>query len=314
MRYVTLFDTSVATDNIGDEIIMDSVEREARAILPDDFFIRVPTHEIIGAVGRNYARNSYISLVGGTNLLRRHWWFRGQWKVGFLDAWRIGRPVLMGVGWRNYQKKTDIPTAWMLKRMLSEKHVHSVRDEYTKQKLAEIGIQNVVNTGCPTMWNLTEQKCQEIPVNRARNALITVTAYSYNPALDRKWIELVLAKYEKVYFWSQMFDDLAYARAIAGNRLIVVGPGLREYDRLIEENDLDYIGTRLHGGIRVLQKGRRALIIKIDNRATEIARDTNLPVVDRDNIDSISRWIEGSDTLKISMPWKTIEQWKKQFL
>jgi hypothetical protein len=43
--------------------------------------------------------------------------------------------------------------------------------------------------------------------------------------------------------------------------------------------DVDFVGARLHGGIRALQRGRRTLTIALDNRAREIAGDTGMPVV-----------------------------------
>lgn len=48
--------------------------------------------------------------------------------------------------------------------------------------------------------------------------------------------------------------------------------------------DIDYVGTRLHGKIRVLNREKRAIILAVDNRAIEIANDTALPVVRREDI------------------------------
>ena len=44
-----------------------------------------------------------------------------------------------------------------------------------------------------------------------------------------------------------------------------------ETDALIQDTECDYIGTRLHGGIRALQHGRRSLILSVDNRAVVLA-------------------------------------------
>ena len=48
--------------------------------------------------------------------------------------------------------------------------------------------------------------------------------------------------------------------------------------------NIDYVGTRLHAGIRALQHKKRTIIIGIDNRAIEKAKDFNLTVIDRKNI------------------------------
>ena len=52
-----------------------------------------------------------------------------------------------------------------------------------------------------------------------------------------------------------------------------MSPTLEAFDNLLEsEIDLDYIGTRLHAGIRAIQKKRRSIIIGVDNRALEMQK------------------------------------------
>lgn len=38
MNTVMLFDTSVASLNIGDQIIMDATQKQLRKLFPDDYF------------------------------------------------------------------------------------------------------------------------------------------------------------------------------------------------------------------------------------------------------------------------------------
>jgi hypothetical protein len=89
-------------------------------------------------------------------------------------------------------------------------------------------------------------------------------------------------------------------------------PNLRSYTAFLDNEDVDFIGTRLHGGIRAMQKGHRALIIGIDNRATEIGRDTNLPVVQRQDLAAIEAWIDGGRATEIILPMAAIQGWKAQ--
>jgi len=49
---VTVLDTAVASLNLGDQIIMEAVDRELEGILPSSFLYRVATHEIMGARSR----------------------------------------------------------------------------------------------------------------------------------------------------------------------------------------------------------------------------------------------------------------------
>lgn len=59
-------------------------------------------------------------------------------------------------------------------------------------------------------------------------------------------------------------------------------PNMEVFDELVETTvSLDFVGTRLHAGIRVLQHKRRSIILGIDNRAPEKAIGFNLPVCPR---------------------------------
>ena len=79
-------------------------------------------------------------------------------------------------------------------------------------------------------------------------------------------------------------------------------------------HDIDFIGSRLHGGIRALNYKRRALIIGVDNRATEINRDTNLPFISRENIEHANKWINSVSKTEIHLPNDNINEWKSQFV
>jgi hypothetical protein len=311
LQRVTIFDTSIASNNLGDSIIMEAVAAEVQALFPQGFITRIPTHDSIGALGRRYARKADVSFVGGTNLLCTD---ADQWKIGPADYLRIGRPVLLGVGWRDYEQQKTAPfKAAILRHVLGTKLKHSVRDAYTEKRLHEIGIRNVINTGCPTMWGLTEERCARVPIARAKNALLTLTAWRHDPALDRKWIDLVLSRYERVYFWPQMFDDLACLQGIAGDRVTILDANLAAYDAALDALEVDVIGTRLHGGIRALQRGRRAAILEVDNRAAEMSRDTGLLTLRRGATAALAAWIDEPRATRIQMPWEAIREWKAQF-
>jgi polysaccharide pyruvyl transferase WcaK-like protein len=220
----------------------------------------------------------------------------------------------MGVGWKFYQRPTDFITAVFLRKLLSKKYVHSVRDSYTEKRLRTIGINNVINTSCPTMWNLKDGHCPLIPTRQAPHALITLTAYRHNPQLDKKWLEKVMGAYDKIYFWPQMEEDSQYIKDMGLTKNIeILPPTLRAYDDALSTLHVDFIGTRLHGGIRALQHKRRTIIIEVDNRAVEIARDTGLPTISRDDAEGIGRWIESEAVINLSLPRDNIKKWKDQF-
>lgn len=314
MKKIGLFDTSIKSDNLGDGIIMDAVNDHLRLIYPKQDFAKVPTHMPLTAQNRSDIKNCEPCFVGGTNLLCANWILRPQWKVGIYDALTLPKPVLMGVGWKFYQRPTDFITAIFLRTLLSRKYTHSVRDSYTEQRLKAIGINNVINTACPTMWKLTPEHCAEIPTKKSANVITTVTAYRYDPDMDKKWLEILLAEYDKVYLWPQMQGDAEYVKAMSlRGKIELLEPTLESYDNALKTVEADFFGTRLHGGIRALQHKRRTLIIEVDNRAVEIAQDTGLPTVKRGNIDAMKKWIGSDIKTELSLPWENITNWKEQF-
>ena len=94
---VTLFDTSVATDNLGDEIIIDAVEAVIAEVLPNAYVFRVATHEYMSWVSRGFLKKSTLSVIGGTNLLSAHMGPFALWKVMPWDIFAFDHAVLLGV-------------------------------------------------------------------------------------------------------------------------------------------------------------------------------------------------------------------------
>ena len=152
-----------------------------------------------------------FNIACGTNLLHAHMGLVKQWNIGLVDTFYLKPVILFGVGWRSHKKrKTDFYTRWLLKKLLSSTHIHSVRDSYTEEQLHKIGIDNVVNTGCPTIWSLDREHCRNIPVKKAENVVVVLTDYSKHPEHDGPLLNYVLSEYKKVYFWAQGMQDINY--------------------------------------------------------------------------------------------------------
>src|SRR5262249_6388919 len=116
--------------------------------------------------------------------------------------------------------------------------------------------------------------------------------------------------YEKIYFWPQQFDDLAYLRSLGGYPVEVIPPSVAAYTEFLDREPVDVVGSRLHGGIRALQRGRRALVVAIGHGAREIAREPGLPVVARTDIPAIRRWIEDPPPVRLRLPTAAIDAWR----
>ena len=219
----------------------------------------------------------------------------------------------MGVGFDSKYGSFDRDTQQLLHTILSRDGYHSVRDSFSEQKLKSMGIPNVLNTGCPTMWKLTPERCAAIPAGKAAKVICTVTDYCRDKVNDKAMLDILLNSYEKVYLWLQGKDDLAYIRELGyQGKLNLVPSTLADYDTVLEQSDLDYVGTRLHAGIRALSKGHRSLIISIDNRAECISSDTGLPVLRREDVCiALKERLNGNIETIITLPWENIAWWKE---
>jgi polysaccharide pyruvyl transferase WcaK-like protein len=313
---IGVLNPAITTSNIGDQIISDAVYRELTKMFPMHFFIDFPTTlSLTKKVYKRMQKTKY-SFVGGTNILSSNFLKYKQWQIGIKDAMRGNNVILMGVGWWQYQKKPNLYTSTILKRVLHKDILHSVRDEYTRKQLLAIGIKNVLNTGCPTTWGLTPDFCSTIPSKKGDSVVFTLTDYNKDKKSDKEMIRLLVDNYQSVYFWPQGISDIEYFNYFRQDfpDIKIVAPLLKSYDKLLSSLDsLDYVGTRLHGGIRAMHHHKRSIIVGIDNRAKEMAKDINLPVVNRgDNLSLKNKILDPIDC-QLNIPVSLIEQWKDQF-
>lgn len=302
-----LLDPSISSSNIGDQIIQQSVKKGLSGVL--DLQKGLPTQRKMNATERKVALQSDLAIIGGTNLLSSNMPWYQQWKIGPRTSSALkNKVVLMGVGWWQYQDEPNSYTKWILDRVLSKDHVHSVRDEYTMVRLQKLGFE-VINTACPTMWHLVGMNPSEA---RPKTCIVTLTDYNKDVAEDQWLLDEVSKYYEDVVVWPQARRDASYARQLSGP-FRLAEPSLQAYDQILSQ-DADYVGTRLHGGIRAFQRRHWGMIIAVDNRALEIGRDTHLPVHARGEREEIANSIKQRAGVAISLPKEAIDSWKKQFL
>ena len=307
---IVLFDTGLHTLNAGDHIIMENCMMQLESVLELKDAVHISTHR----VPKDEVCAGKHKILCGTNIMSCNMRRYGLWKLPrSLDDYH--GITLMGVGFDSYNTKSDLYSRLLLRYMLSPRGFHSVRDSFSEKALKSMGIQNVLNTGCPTMWNLTPEHCGTIPVGKASKVICTLTDYCRDDANDKAMLDILLESYDKVYFWLQGRDDLAYIRELGyADKVELVESTLEAYDAVLALDDLDYVGTRLHAGIRALSKGRRTLIISIDNRAECISADTGLRTIRREDLGAcLKARVNNPYETKIILPWAKIQQWKDQF-
>lgn len=311
-----LIDTSLGSQNAGDSIIMYFAAKQLSQLWDADGLPRIPSHEM--EYSFDCVKPGQLKILCGTNAL--HSRLNRYRSVMLPDNPRLynNSVDLLAVGMSGVEgnKHINRTTGKILHSILSSDYLHSVRDGRTEEELKRIGIDNVVNTSCVTMWNLTHDFCQTIPMSKNREVLTTITDYSFDSVSDQLMLDKLNEHYEKIYVWVQGSHDAECLDKLNLHNAELVWGGFNGLVDFVNEHrgTIDYVGTRLHCGIFCLNSGIRSVIVSVDNRARDIAKDTNLPVIERTdlraNLDGI---IEGDWNTDIRIPEDNIKKWKTQF-
>lgn len=325
MKRVLMLDTSIGSSNMGDHIIMECVRSELAPILDNNFVYNMPTHltsfnEL--SVLKNFSvvegySSCELKFAGGSNLLvknMRHPY--PQWNINAITAKPFAGTILVGVG-VGAGDNTNSYTEKLYGKVLSHDYFHSVRDERSKRYVEQLGLK-AINTGCVTMWMLTPEFCSRIPKDKASRTVFTLSGYGvsdYTDPRDQKLIDILNRNYEKVYCWIQDDHDFEYINRFKNiENIEILPPSVKAYDQLLSQDDLDYVGVRLHGGVYAMRHKKRAIIISIDERASSINEANNLNCITKDEIGTkLEPMINSSFATEIKMPLDKINEWKSQF-
>lgn len=326
MKKILLLDTSIGTSNMGDFIIMECVRKELDFLLKDNFVYNMPTHlpsfstfSVFrnSLAVQNYA-NADLKLAGGSNLLvkdlKTHY---PQWNIHNFNSAPLKDTILVGVGagagdyTNNYTKK-------LYQKLLNHNFYHSVRDERSKEYVENVLGLKAINTGCVTMWMLTPEFCEHIPTKKASKVVFTLTGKANVEKIDYEdqvLIDILKSSYNEVYFWEQGDLDRDYFnKAQNTDNIKIIPPSISAYSELLSSDDLDYVGTRLHGGVYAMRHKKRAIIIAIDERATAINKNNNLNCIEKQEVpQKLEKMIFSEFSTKINMPFEKIKMWKSQF-
>lgn len=276
--------------NLGDEIIWRSVEGIFRPALTP--LVTVGTHTRHTSDELDALSKCDVVVIGGSNLLASTRWASRFWPLSRAARTALaGKCVLIGVGWWQYQRRPSRHMGAVHAALLHPGLPQSVRDEYTRTQLLAGGTSaRVYNTSCPTTWSIPSESTAA-----ARPDKLLLTLTDYNKAIDQdsSLIKAAVKNFgDGVVFWAQGSRDLAYARHVGlPANVRVLHRSVGAVQEFLREESTAHLGTRLHGGILALQHGRPSLTIAVDNRATEIARDTSLLVAARGDLETIESWL-----------------------
>jgi len=337
---IVIFDPSILTDNLGDYIIIESINREIESIANEVmysndvsvFVHNIPTHSRLTAEAKRLlSRKRVIKIIGGSDLFRLHYLplaKYNQWKISAVDLKLFNNcTILFGVGTTIVEEQSSSLIKYlskfyskiMWKKILASDVLHSVRDRETLLYLNDLGFENVVNTGCPTLWDLTPQHVRSIPKYKSESVIFTLTGHSDVSLKESiNVLGVLINNYEKIYFWPQSENDYLVFKNLLSKlptfilgRINILPPNIVAYDRFLKSHSVDYIGFRIHAGIRALQFKKRAIIIAVDSRALSFKRDFNLPVIVADEINNLDSIINENLNIKVTLDYKGIEKFKR---
>ena len=325
MNNILFLDPSVGSLNKGDEIIMECVREEMMPLFADDFVLNLPTqvspfhwYQVL----RNSLRvqvysNCKYKFVGGSNLLipdlRTHF---PQWNINLFNYQPLKNCVLVGVGaGAGAEGKINAYTRYIYQHMLSKDYYHSVRDERSKKYVEKLGLK-AINTGCVTLWKLTPEFCSTIPRDKSYRVVFTITA-SNDPERLKNYqqvLDVLLQNYDEVWFWPQGVGDYELLHSLHGVEDVrILTADKHAYDKFLTDNETDYVGTRLHGGIYAMRHGRRSVIISIDERARSISESNKINCIPISRINNLNDYINQEIITSVEVDRSAIYEWKTQF-
>ena len=323
MNKIILFNPAGGTLNSGDFIIEKYIKEEMAFLFSDSIIAEFGTHLPIAHMYQNIKKNitrkacdeaTYKFLCGSsmikTSLLR----LSPDWSLTLSSCPYYRNSIAIGMGIGKNSAFVDPYTKLIYHNIFSKDYIHSTRDEKTKIFLEQMGLK-AINTGCPTLWGLTDEHCAKISHKRKNKVIFTLTYNNPSPE-DKVLIDILSSEYDKLYFWIQGFGDLDYLKTLTDiSNIEIIGHSLSAYEHILDNNDdFDYVGTRLHAGIFAIRHKIRTIIISIDNRADDMKKTYNLPIIYRNNIQNELRaYINSIYETKIKIPINDINQWKAQF-
>ncbi|MDK2901612.1 MAG: hypothetical protein PWR14_516 [Thermosediminibacterales bacterium] len=321
MKKIVIFDTSSASLNKGDEIIMECTKQELYDITKNSFVVNMPTHTPVFHWYQTAKVNSKVKLlkeadykfVCGTNLLYtnmlRPW---PNWNINIFNSKPIKDCILVGVGCGINSKNINFYTKKLYRSVLSHVYIHSVRDDKAKEILESMGFK-AINTGCPTLWALTPELCRQIPTKKSDSVVFTLTDYCKDEKSDQKLINILKNNYEKIYFWPQGAGDFEYLSKFKNTEdIVIIPPTVEDFSKILNTN-IDYIGTRLHAGIYAMRHKKRSIIIAVDYRAREMNKSYNLNCIERKKLNDLPNMINSEFITQVNLKRENIEFWLKQF-
>jgi hypothetical protein len=214
---------------------------------------------------------------------------------------------------------TKIPpgTLDLLDYSRSTSHSISVRGEFTKSVLSQLGFDNTVVTGCPSMLAFADRLPVRLPSPSPQNVLIHATRHGYQDSnsIDprQKWlyVQSYLGRHG-LLLQSEIPDIYACLGRLSNDSpdesisaILKSIYGCQDFSRIysflrerghIFGNTFEWyasishytfcLGTRIHGTVSSMLSGVPALLLSHDNRTEELAKSLSIPSMKLSLIDT----------------------------
>ncbi len=302
--------------NLGDEIIYNYLSKELKSIFVDQQFYAFPLHDSLNRYHKELLKRLDFIFITGSNFLTPSFGKQRKAIASIFDFGIRNKIVFMGAGWSGSENSImDKETLNCYQTIMHKRYAHSVRDSLSLGKLAPLKLP-ILNTACPTMWALNSKEYKRF--GSSEDCLFTLTDYSIDIEADERFLNLIIERFFKLYFFPQGRFDIEYLMSLDvyksnQDRFIFLDRSIASLNEFLRSNKPAYIGTRLHCGIHALNYGIDSLILEVDNRAKYIAKDTGLPVCVRGDMVSITKWMDGKNLFKTFTLPKTLNLWKESF-
>ena len=286
------------TNSLTDQMVLDSCRRWLAHVLAEPADAAEPDP------------HAAVTLVlGGTigpsgDLGPRRGWVPSA-ALGFRHS-----HVLMGVGLREADGRGSGPRARAAGLGLSRHYLHAVRDEATRQRLAQLGVGNAVVTGCPTTWDVDPAR---VPTGPARRAVVALNHDLDDEHFVSSLISKVDSHYEHAVLVALHPRDRRFLPLLP-RHWEVLPTRLETLDDVLAAGDVDVVGTSGHTAVRALAHGVRALLVDGDPTLGSLVAPLGLPLFDRRDLQGLQAALGGSVELHVERPAAAIEEWLGQFL
>lgn len=261
-KAIAVADTSIASDNLGDQVIMMALERELRPVLADRATLVVPTHSPLGYRGRRILDAVDICLVGGTNLLPARPGPRQLWRLPPQPS-RRRKFVLVGCG---FDRTPTRSAAAYLRSVLHPNAVHSCRDAITQQYLLGMGMRAEL-TGCVTTWSTSNDAITSAERRQLSSSAVLITNSSLrSSAAEENILNAASETYDSVSVWLQAPRDLTQLDHPRLRAAPVVSGGPSSLVDHLRRTGADVVTTRLHAALLSQRTGARSTLFALDDR------------------------------------------------